>query len=340
MKPEPKQVFEKIAATSTGGAPAFEPAPLRPIDEITVALLQECIAEQGLEFGDDRLPSRIHAALTTGKHLLLQGPPGTGKTELAIAIAKSAAAAGVTRGYAQIAGSSDWTPADTIGTYRLTREKNLEFSPGLILEAVRQEKWVVLDELNRAATDQAMGPLFTVLSGQSVVLRFEQEDVSGDLLTVAIVPENALLGEAYFHYEIPSSWRIIATMNTLDVDLLFEISQAFLRRFAVIDIVGPPVEVHAKLLAQFETGVAEVDAMVQRLPILPQAPLGPAITKDCARYVLARTKAGGADHRSIAEELMESFVKPQLAHLSPLDQQAVHSALAGPPPGAEGPSTA
>lgn len=336
MKPEPKEQFEKLIKAAGGDDPNLRTAPLTSIDAMSVQLLSACIAEQGLEFGDDRLPSRIHAALTTGKHLLLQGPPGTGKTELAIAIAKAAAAAGVTRGYAQIAGSSDWTPADTIGTYRLTREKNLEFSPGLILEAVRQEKWVVLDELNRAATDQAMGPLFTVLSGQSVVLRFEQADVSGDLLTVAIVPENALLGEGYFHYEVPSSWRIIATMNTLDVDLLFEISQAFLRRFAVIDIVGPPIEVHAELLAQFGTGVAEVDAMVQRLPTLPEAPLGPAITKDCARYVQARTAAGETDHRSLADELMESFVKPQLAHLSPLDQQAVHSALAGPPPGAEG----
>jgi DNA polymerase III delta prime subunit len=332
VTPEPEERYEKLVQGAGGLDASLELVPLSPIESIPIGLLTECIASQGLQFGDDRLPARIHAALSTGKHLLLQGPPGTGKTELAIAIAKAAAVARVCRGHSQIAGSSDWTPADTIGTYRLTRTKDLEFSPGLILDAVRQGKWVVLDELNRAAIDQAMGPFFTVLSGQSVVLRFEQEDAAGDLLTVAIVPENSLLGDRYLHYEVPSSWRIIATMNTLDVDLLFEISQAFLRRFAVLDVNGPPTDVHAALLSQYATGQAEIDVMVLRLPRLPGAPLGPAITIDCARYVRSRAAGGETDHRALADELMQSFIRPQLAHLSPLDQEAVRDSLAGPPP--------
>lgn len=331
MEPESKQDFEALVA-----AAGYEAAPttqsLQPIEALTVDLIESQIASQDLDFGDSRLAARLHAALVSGKHLLLQGPPGTGKTELAIAIAKAASAAGIARGHVQVAGSSDWTPADTIGTYRLTRSKDLEFARGLVLDAIHRESWMVLDELNRAAIDQAMGPLFTVLSRQSVVLRFEEVDVAGDAQTVAIVPENVLLGANYRHYEVPASWRIIATMNTLDIDLLFEISQAFLRRFAIINVAGPARPVHKNLLEKHQTGETQVDAMVLRLLDLPGAPLGPAITLDCARYVRARVAAGETDAAALAGEIMESFIGPQLTHLSVLDQDAVRSALATVPP--------
>lgn len=303
-------------------------APLRPISELTLDALKNAVEHQGLEFGDRSLIGRIHAALLTGKHILLQGPPGTGKTELAIAIATAAAAAGVCRGLDQIAGSSDWTPSDTVGTYRLNREKNLEFVPGLILSAIDDDRWVVLDELNRAAIDQAMGPFFTVLSGQSVVLRYEEEGPDGELLKVAIVPDGQLLGSRYRHYEVRPSWRIISTMNTLDVDLLFEISQAFLRRFAIVRVDGPPAATHASLLKAHSTGNPAVDAMVGRLPRLPKAPLGPAITLDCARYVKQRFEAGIEDPKDLAVEVLEMFIRPQLVHLNTMDQVALARVLA------------
>jgi len=302
-------------------------APLRPLSELTLDVLRQAVQQQGLRFGDESLMGRIHAALLTGKHILLQGPPGTGKTELAIAIASAAVSVGVCRGLDQISGSSDWTPSDTVGTYRLNKEKDLEFVPGLILSAIDNDCWVVLDELNRAAIDQAMGPFFTVLSGQSVVLRFEEEGPDGELLKVAIVPVDQLLGARYRHYEVRPSWRIISTMNTLDVDLLFEISQAFLRRFAIVRVDGPPTAVHAALLQQHATGDVLVDAMVSRLPILPKAPLGPAITLDCAKYVKARFQAGVASPKDLANEVMEMFVRPQLVHLNAMDQLAVAKAL-------------
>lgn len=302
-------------------------APLRPISELTLGALQTAVENQGLEFGDESLVGRIHSALLTGKHILLQGPPGTGKTELAIAIASAAAGAGVCRGLDQIAGSSDWTPSDTVGTYRLNKEKALEFEPGLILSAISNDHWVVLDELNRAAIDQAMGPFFTVLSGQSVVLRYEEEGPDGELRKVAIVPDGELLGASYRHYEVHPSWRIIATMNTSDVDLLFEISQAFLRRFAIVKVEGPPAATHASLLKAYSTGNASVDAMVRRLSALPSAPLGPAITLDCARYVKARFDAGIEDPRELAIEVLDMFVRPQLVHLNTMDQVVVTKVL-------------
>ena len=52
----------------------------------------------------------------------------------------------------------------------------LEFRDGLFLEAIREGRWLVIDELNRSNFDRAFGQLFTVLSGQSVVLPYEDPD--------------------------------------------------------------------------------------------------------------------------------------------------------------------
>lgn len=323
MHRQSKEEFQSLAGEGEEAA-----HPLSPPSSLTVKNIDDAIAASKLQFDDPTLSGRICAAIRSGKHLLLQGPPGTGKTELAIAVARAAQAAGLNRGYTQIAGSSDWTPAETVGTYRLTLDKDLKFSPGLILEAIDKQKWVVLDEMNRAAIDQAMGSFFTVLSGQAVVLRYEEEDpAGGPPLTVAVVPEHELLGGGYRHYEVSGSWRIIATMNVLDVDLLFEVSQAFLRRFMTIDIAPPKAAAQAKLLAPFATGDSAIDAVVKRLTSLPGAQLGPAITIDCARFAKESFAQGGLTADRLARELFSGFLRPQLVHLTAPARVAIEAYL-------------
>lgn len=323
MHPQSKEEYALLAGDDKGELPALElPASLTPEH------VKSALAASKLEFDDPTLAERICAAVRSGKHLLLQGPPGTGKTELAIAVARAAQSAGLNRGYTQIAGSSDWTPAETVGTYRLTLNKDLKFSPGLILEAIDKQRWVVLDEMNRAAIDQAMGPFFTVLSGHGVVLRYEEDDPAGGApLTVAVVPEHELLGGRYRHYEVSASWRIIATMNVLDIDLLFEVSQAFLRRFVTIDVAPPRATAHAKLLEPYATGDDAVDAVVRRLVTLPDTQLGPAITIDCAKFVLERFVQGETDSARLASEIFSGYLRPQLVHLTAPGRAAIETYL-------------
>ena len=127
-----------------------------------------------------------------------------------------------------------------MGAYWPARDdpSRLEFRPGQALSAIDNRQWLIIDELNRADVDKALGQLFTALSGQVVTLPFE-EDVEAALLPVSIVPP---LGEAQLEtsaHRIAHGWRLIATLNTRDRDLLFSLSYALLRRFAIVDVPRP-----------------------------------------------------------------------------------------------------
>ena len=52
----------------------------------------------------------------------------------------------------------------------------MRFQEGKFLEAVRENKWLVIDEINRPDIDKAFGQLFSVLSGQRVEMPFWDAD--------------------------------------------------------------------------------------------------------------------------------------------------------------------
>ena len=142
------------------------------------AFTPESVRDQAVACGLT-LPSEIYpqlvAALESGKHIILTGPPGTAKTTLAQAVAEAARLARRTRGYVLTTATSDWTTFETIGGLRPTPTNELEFEEGHFLRAtIRNNEWLVIDELNRSNFDRAFGQLFTVLSGQSVVLPYQR----------------------------------------------------------------------------------------------------------------------------------------------------------------------
>lgn len=232
----------------------------------------------------DAVIAEAVASLQAGKHLLLSGPPGTGKSTFGEALCRAV----VDQQYRVVTATADWTTFDTFGGYVPTESGKLDFDPGVVLSCLARGAWLVIDEMNRADIDKAFGPLFTLLAGgsstgRSVELPYRRQGQSVEVRWVARRSEQA------DHFELTPSWRLIGTLNVSDKATLFQLSFAFLRRFAVIDVPLPDRESYR---AWFDTQCPDslgddrqkiIDAGIE-LALGPK-PLGPAILQDVGAFL-------------------------------------------------------
>lgn len=268
----------------------------------------------------DGLLYRICGALNSGKHIIFDGAPGTGKTEIAGKISESAISNDFIDGYILTTATSDWTTFDTIGGFMPDADGKLYFYEGKFLEAIRENKWLIIDEINRADIDKAFGQLFTVLSGSDVDLPYK--DKNGNSISIKISDdEKSYFDEDTGTYYIGKNWRILATMNIYDKDSLFDLSYAFMRRFTFINVGLPDNEVFEELIDEFaQNCIGDIDQdyldkLKYLLTINKYRELGPAIFKDMINYIEARTSLD--DTYDIMEEAILSYVIPQFEGLPP-----------------------
>jgi MoxR-like ATPase len=237
-----------------------------------------------------KLPRAVLAeavtALRSGKHLLISGPPGTGKSTLAEALGRAV----MGNQFDVSTGTADWTTFDTIGGY-VPSDDGLQFEPGLILRALRRGAWVVIDELNRADIDKAFGPLFTLLAGtgddqpnRRVVLPYRSKGRNLEIRWAKTRSDDA-------GYIITPTWRLIGTLNIADKASLFQLSFAFLRRFAMVNVPVPDIDSYRALIKSFlsstELPEQEANEILECSLSLALGPrqLGPAILKDMTSFL-------------------------------------------------------
>ncbi|MEU8361059.1 AAA family ATPase [Nonomuraea sp. NPDC048882] len=306
-----------------GEVPVTQPA--RPFD---VPTLKELAAAPPVKLQiDPNVYRSVMAAIRSGKHIILTGPPGTAKTTLAERICQLATEAGLCTGYTLTTATSDWTTYETIGGLRPGGTNGaLVFQDGLFLKAIRESRWLLIDELNRSNFDKAFGQLFTVLSKQTVTLPYEDKDGR----PVVLLPAG---GRGQFNpagydiVSIPESWRIIATMNVFDKSLLYQMSFALMRRFAFIEVPSPPREVFQELwkaeLQNTEEHNAEIieDVLSGLHRVVSLKDIGPATFLDMARFAHEYADAS-ADQATFREDLtFQLFYTFLLAQFEGVDLQ-------------------
>jgi len=267
---------------------------------------------------DDDVYRAVMAAVQSGRHIILTGPPGTAKTTLAEVLCGLATDAGHCSGYTLTTATADWTTYETIGGLRPSSSgSELRFHPGIFLESAKSRRWLIVDELNRANFDRAFGQLFTLLSGQSVVLPYEDSQ-SGKKIVLAIEGrETRYQANQYSIVAVPPAWRIIATMNVFDKSLLFEMSYALMRRFAFIEVPAPETAVYQRIWSQELDGlpkdladqISAVLADLENLRKIKQ--IGPAIFRDMAKFARSYANDGTVPTQALAFQLFYSFLLPQ-----------------------------
>ncbi|MET3728189.1 MoxR-like ATPase [Fictibacillus halophilus] len=267
----------------------------------------------------DDLLKQMCAALNSDNHLILTGPPGTGKTTLSAALSKAAK-----MNYLLTTATADWTTFDTIGGYMPDissgNPNSLKFEEGIFLQSIKNQEWLIVDEINRAQIDKAIGALFTVLSDGDATLPYRD---SNSRKRIMIKSQNGLTTQDTYYKN--DNWRLIATMNEYDKTSLFDMSYAFMRRFAMIRIGVPTnfdnlVEVWSNSIGLDSDITKNLKMVAKEILDGNLREIGPAMFKNIIKYLDTRKK----NDSQIIQHYAESFVLYVLPQFQGLDHLEVN----------------
>ena len=157
--------------------------------------------------GQDEIIEQIQAALICNGHVVLEGYPGLAKTLLIKTIANI-----LDLRFSRVQGTPDLLPSDVTGTYIIDEskgKKEFKFQPGPIFANI-----VLVDEVNRA----------TPKTHSSILEAMQEKQVT--------------VGNSTYKLEEP--FFVLATMNPIEQEGTFVLSEAQVDRFLFKVKIGYP----------------------------------------------------------------------------------------------------
>lgn len=312
---------------------------------------------------DDSTTRMARLAVATSPAVLFVGPPGTGKNRLLSEIIREIQESPQTYGFSRARdvvvepAEEGWTTRDLVGGETIDERRNtLRFRPGKVLDAIANDRWLVIDEANRADLDRIFGGLLTWLSRQQVVVGRASTKVGAPLVRLGWTDEPSSfaqgadrlaaedVGAEPIDYWAGTEFRLLGTYNAVDAQRVFRFGLALGRRFSQVPV--PPAKVE-DFAAMLETTAADLtDASVRKRVTgrvvelyrahhgTASARLGPAFFLGIPEYVatglqladLVGVDAG--DERDIDRLVVEAYLLATGAWLARLETSTELSELA------------
>jgi len=168
---------------------------------------------------------RVVETIVAGGHVLLEGVPGVAKTLIAKAVASA-----LDLEFKRVQFVPDLLPADVLGTMVWRRDR-FEFEPGPVFTEI-----LLVDEVNRAPPKT-----------QAALLQAMQER------------EVTIWGETH---RLPEAFTVIATMNPVEFEGVYPLSEAQVDRFMSLVKVGYPT-------AEEMVRIIDVQEAIEEWPVEP-----------------------------------------------------------------------
>ena len=269
---------------------------------------------------DRRVERMLRRAVMNYRFVMLVGPPGTGKGRLvrwiADQVAGNPAALGFEEGFRPdpvwITPDDTWSALELVGGLVPADDGRLRWSNGFIPDALRQDRWLVLDEANRADLDRIMGPLLTWLADEEVQIGRTDPHTgipiilgwSGSGSSMVEVADDG----ASMRFLAGRDWRMIGTYNPQDAMRVFSFGLALSRRFVVVPVPTISPGQFEELLRTHHPRIEDpvlvaIHGLYSAHCSDPETSLGPAVFLRIARYL-----EPGAESDTLAEQLAEGYV--------------------------------
>ncbi|MFJ8699167.1 AAA family ATPase [Streptomyces ardesiacus] len=271
---------------------------------------------------DERTRRMLKNAIASHKAIMLVGPPGTGKSSLVWEVIRevqsdpSVYGMKISHELMTVTADESWTVRELIGGDTVDKNGSITFAPGYVLQAIQEDKWLLIDEANRADMDRIFGGLLTWLTGDSTesvtVGRAAPGDPTEIRLGWADTPTSIRMEEDQgkpggveqlrtTEYKAGQEWRLLGTYNSLDAQRVFRFGLALGRRFAQIPIAPPGPEMFREIFSEragdYALSSDQLEELTNRIVRMyeihhasPDTAMGPALFLSLPQSVMAGIK--------------------------------------------------